>query len=265
VNFKANDTIGCTPVCVSFQDLSTIATGGQNTHWAWIVGDGSPVNSSENFDHCYTNTSVFSAAHYSVILTVTSDSGCVSSATKNNYITVFPNPDAIFTVDPQTASIINPVIDINDLSTGATAWKWNFGDTATSYNANPLSHTYADTGTYIIRLITSTTYGCYDTAYQTVIIDPDFEFYIPNAFTPNGDGKNDTFTGKGIFIKEYEMMIFDRWGNLIFYTDDLNKPWDGRANHGADMAQRDVYVYVVNLTDIKNKKHNYKGTVTLVR
>ena len=114
-------------------------------------------------------------------------------------------------------------------------------------------------------MITSTQYGCIDTTYITVIIEPDFAFYIPNAFSPNDDGINDTFNGKGIFIKDYEMMIYDRWGNLIFYTNDINKPWDGKANQGADMAQRDVYIYVVNLTDILRKKHSYKGTVTLVR
>ena len=61
------------------------------------------------------------------------------------------------------------------------------------------------------------------------------------------------------------MSIYDRWGNLIFFTDNINNPWDGKANHGADMAQRDVYIYVVQVTDYRNKKHNYRGTVTLVR
>jgi len=108
-------------------------------------------------------------------------------------------------------------------------------------------------------------YSCVDSTYKTVTIEPEFLFYIPNAFTPNDDGINDYFSGKGIFIKEYEMMIFDRWGNLIFYTDDINKPWDGRANHGTEIAQRDVYVYTVKITDINRKKHSYKGTVTLER
>jgi gliding motility-associated-like protein len=144
-------------------------------------------------------------------------------------------------------------------------WNWNFGDLSSSTIFGPPPHTYADTGTFTITLITSTQHGCIDTTYQTITIEPDFVFYIPNSFSPDGDGTNDTFTGKGMFIKDYQMMIYDRWGNLIFFTDDINKPWDGKANHGNDVAQRDVYVYVVDLTDIKRKKHNYKGIVTLIR
>ena len=104
-----------------------------------------------------------------------------------------------------------------------------------------------------------------DTAYETVIIEPDFLFFIPNAFTPDGDGINDSFSGKGIFIRKYEMMIFDRWGNTIFFSDNIDKVWDGTSNHGTEIAQRDVYIYSFKITDYNQRKHSYKGIVTLVR
>jgi gliding motility-associated-like protein len=264
VKFVADKTVGCSPLCLAFSDSSSVA-GSSITNWTWTIGDGSAVTHSQNFDHCYKNISVDSNARYTVTLRATSDSGCFSTLTKNNYITVYPNPKAIFGVQPQSTTIEEPLITITDLSEGGSSWKWNFGDQSTANIFSPLPHTYNDTGSYTITLITSTQYGCIDTTYKTVIIEPDFAFYIPNAFSPNDDGINDTFNGKGIFIKDYEMMIYDRWGNLIFYTNDINKPWDGKANQGADMAQRDVYIYVVNLTDILRKKHSYKGTVTLVR
>ncbi len=265
VNFTANDTAGCGPLCIIFQNTSSILTG-FNTQWLWNFEDGSPTNNSQSdVHHCYKNDSLFSVVTFSPVLTVVSDSGCSTTKTKNNYITVYPNPNASFGVQPQTTIIIDPVISIINLSVGATVWNWNFGDTTTSSIQHPLSHTYKDTGTYHITLIVSNQYSCFDTAYQTIIVDPDFIFYIPNAFTPDGDGTNDAFTGKGIFIKEFEMSIYDRWGNFIFFTDDIKVPWDGKANHGAEIAQRDVYVYVVVVTDYKNKKHNYRGIVTLVR
>ena len=90
-------------------------------------------------------------------------------------------------------------------------------------------------------------------------------FYIPNAFSPNDDGLNDSFGGKGLFISTFEMMIFDRWGNLIFFSDDIDKPWDGRANHGTEIAQGDVYIYSVKIINLRKEKHVYKGIVTLVR
>ena len=103
-----------------------------------------------------------------------------------------------------------------------------------------------------------------DTTIQNVIIEPSFTFYIPNAFTPNNDGVNDFFSGQGIFIKEYKMSIFDRWGNFIFYTEDIEKPWDGKINHGDVLAEQDTYIYTVEVTDFKKNKHRYKGIVTLV-
>lgn len=265
VTFNVNDTIGCEPLCVSFLNSSSITTG-SIAQWLWGFGDGSSATISQDLFHCYSNESVFSPNFFNVTVTATSDSGCVTTVSKNNYITVYPAPDASFTVLPQTTTITNPVISITDLSTGADHWNWNFGDGSdTSSVLSPSPYTYADTGTYVVTLITSTQYNCIDTAYQTVIIEPDFLFYIPNAFTPDGDGINDSFSGRGIFIKKYEMTIFDRWGNLIYKTDDIDKPWDGKANHGGEIAQAEVYVYVVEAIDLKDRKHKYKGIVTLLR
>ena len=90
-------------------------------------------------------------------------------------------------------------------------------------------------------------------------------FYIPNTFTPDNDGMNDNFSGKGLFIKNYEMTIFDRWGNQLYRTFDIYKPWDGKTNKGNEIAPTDVYIYSIKVTDFKMKKHNYRGIVTLVR
>ncbi|MCE9539317.1 MAG: PKD domain-containing protein, partial [Bacteroidetes bacterium] len=262
VLFTANDTVGCEPLCIGFQDLSYIASG-INVQWTWDFGEG---NTASDPNHCYNNGSVVLPEFFSVTLTVTSDSGCISTLSKNNYITVYPNPNAGFAVAPQTAVITNPVISIIDASEGANFWTWNFGDGSDTVSAfNPLPHTYADTGTYTIMLVTSNQFSCLDTSYQTVIIEPDFLFYIPNAFTPNDDGVNDTFSGRGLVITKYEMTIFDRWGNLVFFSDNIDKPWDGRVNHGTEIAQGEVYIYSFKVTDFNMKKHEYKGVVTLVR
>ena len=264
VKFSANDTIGCELLCVYLLDVSQIQNG-TNALWFWDAGDGSPSGSGSEFQHCYTNSLVSSPVSYNVTLTVTSDSGCTSILTKTNYITVYPKPEADFAAQPMVTTILNPVIALSDSSLGAAAWSWNFGDQSIASVYNPPSHEYTDTGHYTIELLVTSLYGCVDTAYETVIIEPDFAFYVPNAFTPNDDGVNDTFTGKGVFIMEYEMIIYDRWGNMIYYTDNINKPWDGKANYGDEMAQRDVYIYVIKVTDIKSNKHKYRGTVTLVK
>ena len=261
VNFTTNKDAGCEPLFVSFQNSSSILTG-NNTMSVWDFGDGSIASDS---NHLYDNTSNFLPEFFNINLTVTSDSGCVSTLTKNNFITVYPIPNAAFTVMPQIATITNPVISIKNLSIGANFWTWNFGDSDTSQVINPIPHTYADTGTYYITLITGNQYGCFDSALQTIVIEPDFMVYIPNAFTPNNDDVNDFFTAKGEFIEYFEMSIFDRWGNLIFFSDNINKPWNGKANRGNEISQDDVYIYSIMINDFKKTKHKYKGIVTLLK
>jgi len=267
VTFSAPITSGCEPLCVNFTDNSTVA-GGAIATWAWSFGDGNTAitNAPTN---CYAV-----AGSYNVTLTVTSTlGGCSSTSTVNNYITVHPTPNADFSV-PLVTSIINPTISYTDESTVSTGfisgWAWNFGDyfssnaDTTSTLQNP-THTFTEAGTYCASLTVTSNFGCTDNTQICIVIDPEFTFFIPNAFSPNGDGVNDDFYGKGDYIKKFEMLIYDRWGNLIFFADDVTKHWDGTVNHGKEIAQEDVYVYVVKIIDHKDKKHKYTGTVTIVK
>ena len=263
-SFTATDTAGCEPLCLSLQNASFVP-GGAVANWLWDFGDNTQNSSSQDVLHCYYNDTILIPRFFSPTLTVASDSGCVSILTKNNYIAVFPGPIAQFTVSPQTATSTYPLINIINSTIGANAWNWNFGDLQTDSIYNPAPHIYADTGSYIITLIASTQYNCLDTAYQTIIVEPEFLVYIPNAFTPNDDGINDTFIAKGMFITDFEMNIFDRWGNLIYKTNSIDKPWYGKANNGNQPAQSDVYIYSIKIIDFQSKKHIYRGTVTTIR
>jgi gliding motility-associated-like protein len=132
-------------------------------------------------------------------------------------------------------------------------------------------HVFTDTGTYVVTQIVVSQYGCVD-SIKHVLETKDYTFYIPNAITPNGDGKNEFFFGKGIGITQYEMWIFDRWGNLIFYCNVNGLPqsepcqWDGTVKGGSGIiVQQDVYVWKVHLTNVFNNTYNYIGTVTVVK
>ncbi len=260
VNFSADKAAGCPVLCVNFTDLSTVA-GGAVTKWSWNFGNGS-TSTSRQPQNCYTKS-----GNYSVYLTATSNNGCRSTDTIKNMITVFPTPVAAFTTNPSSTTIVNPTINYIDKSIGAANWLWSFGDTtetSVSTLENP-THTFANEGTYCAKLIVANLEGCLDSATSCVVIGPEFDFFVPNAFTPNGDGVNDTFNGKGIGINQYEMIVFDRWGNLIFTTYDLSVGWNGTANGGDQICQQDVYVYKIVLTDVFNVQHNYIGHITLVK
>jgi gliding motility-associated-like protein len=106
---------------------------------------------------------------------------------------------------------------------------------------------------------------CADTVTHCLIIDPDFTLYIPNAFTPNGSGLNDEFFVKGENVDKFEMQIYDRWGNLIFRTEDMTEHWKGTVKGGSTICPIDTYVYIINIKDKVGEKHQYIGHVTIVK
>ncbi len=258
------DTAGCEDFFAQFTGLSNIA----GTTFSWNFGDGSGSATGTNVNHVYPTP-----GSYNVTLTATTPSGCVSSATNTSFIDVFPGPTAGFSFSPNPATASSPLVAFTDQSTGATSWLWDFIYTNpqtglyTGTDQNP-NFIYPNTGVYVVQQVVTNSFGCTDTAYNNVEVVPEYVFYIPNAFTPtNHDGTNDTFGPKiiGYDIDTYEMMIFDRWGNLIYKTTDLNKGWDGRANGGDKIAQIDVYVWKVNVDDFAGSAHEYVGTVTIVK
>ncbi len=262
-NFVSANTTGCAPLCTRFIDASSVATGSISS-WKWNFGDGSSDSTSQNPFHCYSL-----AGMYSVSLSVKSSNGCSSSLTYTNMINAKANPVADFKTTPNSTSLLEPNVTFNDQSTGgANYWLWNFGDgvSLSFFNPNP-THTYPSDmpGTYNAQLIVRNTDGCYDTTTQDIVVNPVFTFYIPNAFSPNEDGKNDVFKSKGVGIKEFEIYIFDRWGNMIFYADDINKGWDGKTNNGLEISQEEVYVYKVRLRDVYDEIHKYIGSITIVK
>lgn len=260
--FTQTDTVGCENLCIDFTDTSTVSLG-TITKWEWNFGDGTK-SLSKSPTKCYTSAGV-----YSINLKVTSDKGCRDSTLGNSTITIYPNPTAEFSTNPTTTTILNPVVDFTDLSSNdAIQWLWYFGDgdSLKPNQPNP-RHTYPDEAeaSYTARLIIENQYGCRDTVEHDIFVGTNWTFFVPDAFSPNGDNINDSFNGKGINLTNYDMMIFDRWGTLIFRSRSLTTPWDGKANNGTDMAQQDVYVYKISFNDVFGKPHRFVGHVTLVR
>jgi gliding motility-associated-like protein len=202
-------------------------------------------------------------------VTGTGGNGCASTATST--ATVNPVPLAGIIAAPNPTSVFKPIVNFNDNSIGdVVKWKWSFGDykKSTSAQKNP-SFTYPDTiGHYDVRLIVTNQYGCVDTTWTTIYVKGEFSFFIPNTFTPNGDGVNDGFTpkGTGIDVTDYDLWIFDRWGNMIWHTDDWGQTWDGHAHHGENVAQIDTYVWKVHVREADTHiVHNYIGHVNIVK
>ena len=189
-------------------------------------------------------------------------------------IAAVPAPPFIsnFNATPLVTTIFNTNVIFTDVSTGAQQYVWDFGDPNSgadnaSSDQNP-THEFPseEPGTYTVWLVTTNILGCKDSVSKEVIIKGDYVLFAPNAFTPNGDGLNETFFPKGIGIDEsnFKFMIFDRWGDLIFNTNNIEEPWDGRANDGKKMAQIDTYVWKIETYDDNGVEHEYVGKITLI-
>ncbi len=247
---------GCAPLCVNF-----VNTTGSSGSYSWSFGDGA-IGAGATPNHCF-NT----AGNYPVTLTLTDGNGCTNTA--NAMVMVYPVPTAAFYTTPSQASTLEPNISFFDNSGGAVivGWNWNFGDMqqSTSTQQNPM-FTYADAGSYNVQLQVTSDHGCTSIATQVITIDEEYAIYVPNAFSPNADGSNDVFMAKGEGIKEFSMYIFDRWGNEVFYSDKIEKGWDGTMrSKSEEVVQEDVYVWKIELKNNKGTPKSLSGVVSVVK
>ncbi len=259
ITVTPDDASGCEAHCVTFTGTSTPAA----QTILYDFGDNTTDNTLSP-THCYQT-----AGLYDVTFDVTDIYGCHSTITYQNMIEVYPTPTPGFVVSPQTTSILAPVITFTPNCINCDTTNYWMGDSVDTYVSNlalPFTFEYQDPGTYWIVQEVVSQYGCTAIDSEFVIIEPDFSFFAPNTFTPNEDGHNDIFYGYGLGIDNstYQMLIFDRWGNLIFVSNDINKGWDGTRN-GGPIAQIDTYVWQVRFKDEMDKPHKYMGHVNLIR
>ena len=184
---------------------------------------------------------------YSVV--ILDSNNCEVSGEIN--IPLIPGPTAEFLTRSKPEEIIDPYALFDNQSSLAVSYEWHFGDGYESYEEFP-EHEYRDTaGTFLVQLIARNdpAYGCADTAWQYVDVAPYFTFYVPNTFTPDGDGMNDEFGPQGNHFdyETYRMTIYDRWGSEVFKTDNPEYWWDGSNRRTEKQVKDGVYVYVFEI------------------
>jgi gliding motility-associated-like protein len=255
-HFQADTAKGCQPLTVSFTNTSTYGAG---TDFTWYFGNGDTLHAL-NALYTYQDTGT-----YNITLVAATTSGCVgtSSTTVNGLVTVYPGPKAGFVASPAHTNIYYSEITFTDTSKNVTVQTVSLGD-GTLLTSLPPTHDYSNYGTYVITQIALSSNGCSDTATQTIVIDPDFVFYVPNTFTPNGDIHNETFKAVTFAVSDFSMIIFDRWGREVFSSTDPTQGWDG--NWRGKKCPEDVYVYKIQFTSNTDlSTHTVSGHVNLMR
>ena len=256
--------------CVGAVTTFTDTVGSNVTSWVWDFGD---FTSGAGPDPSHTYGA---AGTYNVSLIIADNNNCTDTIIVP--VAVNPLPIANFSATPQITTILNPIIVFIDSSLPPTpasivSWSWDYGDFTSSTDTNSThEHEYVDTGLFSVVLSVVNQFGCSSQKVRIIDINPEFMIHMPNTFTPNGDGINEVFPraidgqfpGLGL-EKEFEMFIYDRWGDLIFKTNDIRVPWDGKVNKGRKLAQEDVYVWIVHASDHEGIRHQLVGHVSLIR
>lgn len=272
IAFGIQPGLQCVPFEAHFIDSSFAET---QIYYQWDFGDGFG-STDANPVHTYTQV-----GNYNVQLVIRTDAGCIDTLTlmKPDLVNVRPNPVAGFTVDPDYTDICNSHIQFTDASSGANQWFYWYDDgTAFSMDQNPV-HTYLEDGRHYPYQIVTNEFGCKDTARSELYIEP-FTVYAPNTFTPDGDEFNNTFLPIVYLpVERWKLQIFNRWGELIFETLDVNQAWDGSMNGGSftksatstnsngNLVQDGTYLWKLTFVSCEpiNPERIVTGHVTLIK
>ena len=240
----------CPGSAISFTDKST-STIKPITNWNWNFGDGTTSAAQDN-THVYTH-----GGTYNVMLISENVKSCIDTSVVQVYIESF-KPSA----GDDTIIVKGESIQFN--ATGGSQYLWTpslyLNDTTIS---NPLGY-YPDTGVFYYTLNVESENGCKGSDTIKVWVVNQAEFFIPTGFSPNGDGNNDIFRPIAVGYRSIKYFkVFDRWGEMVYYGQNLLEGWDGTYNH--KKAELGTYFWEINYTDRFGKESFMKGDVTLIR
>ncbi|MEN9304672.1 MAG: hypothetical protein RL264_3101 [Bacteroidota bacterium] len=256
--FTTNLTQGCAPLNVTL----AITNPSVNTTYTWTIngnnaGTGASISPTLTSEACY-NVSVQA-----------NENNCIGNATQNNLICVQLNPIVNFTSSPNEITNNPQTVTFNNSGSNSLNYNWNFGDGQTSTDFSP-SHVYSNVnGGITVVLSGSTTFGCIGTASLFIPFKDESVFYVPNTFTPDGDEFNQTWRpvfSKGFDPYNFNVYVFDRWGELIWENHDYRVGWDGTNGGKGRKAPEGIYTWRIEYKPQENdKKVIVVGHINLIR
>lgn len=260
-SFEANLSSGCFPLQVEFTGLTinpgTIASAN------WEFGDGSSSSDVHTTSHTYEEI-----GFYSVSYSIVTEYGCAFEFTEDSLIRVGPWPIAEFAADPWEQTLPGNRVAFTNYSLGAVQYQWDFAGLDTSADFEPEFYFPEQGGEYAVELTATNEWGCSDSvAYYIWLID-DFALYVPNAFSPDNDGQNDAWQiiGQDVDPSHYHARVWDRWGQLVFESRDLEEVWIGDFQGGSHYVQTETFGYVIEARSLSTAaEHTIRGYVTVLR
>lgn len=249
---------GCAPVEVTFTN-----SNGDEGAYVWEFGNGGTSQIAEPDPVLYDVS-----GEYAITLSVTSPAGCVGDTTLAGGLAIYTRPEAAFTFGPPNLNTDSPDAYFQNQSLGANAYNWQFDELGNSTEVSPhLTFPSALEGLYTVCITAYASENCYDTACAEIPVPMGAGLFVPNAFSPDGDGINEMFLPFVSGLKEegYEFLIFDRWGQAVFSTSRMGEGWDGNFGDGSP-TPIGVYVWkLIGRERYGTGRVDRTGHVTLVR
>lgn len=256
---------GCEPLSTYFIFPKTQSQTPLNPtfSWKWYFNgsNSNNENGSGGSTHQNINKNYTVAGNNNVKVEMVLSNGKICFS-KNQNISVFQQALANFTYLPRQIDIVEPDVQFTNQSTGATDYKWTFGDGGNDTQEDPI-HTYNDTGDFIVTLISTNINGCNDTTFQKLKVLDIYRIFIPEAFSPNSDEHNTIWQPSYTSILTCEVTIYNRWGEKIYFSNDNTGKWDGTYNGMG--CEQGAYYYHLKVRDNRKKWHYYSGMITLIR
>lgn len=252
--FTKPDEIACAPYALTFTNLSS-SSG--NIQYYWEFGDGQ-VSTDIDPTTVYAAAGVYDVTLYGIV-----DDGCTdtSSITYPSYVEVYSSPIAGIDADRYLASPYDPVIEFYNQSINYSSFEFHVEDQTSSIS--PFAHTFVNSGIHYPYIVAYNDEGCSDTASVRIEITAEETIFIPNAFTPNGDGKNDQMELNLFDLDQFVFRIFNPSGVVIYETTDPQGVWD--ASYRGQIVPDGVYVYQLEYLDLKKIPEVLRGTITVLR
>lgn len=261
VSFFADPDSGCDPLTVKFTNTTDpIYLSGD---CQWDLGDGSAgLNACDTLVHVYNEP-----GWYNVTLEVATPQGCTDHFTLQGAVLVDPAPTADFIWTPNIGTLENSTLLFTAEDPHATVFSWDFGADSSAQRQVAHGFPHVFSGEYPVCLKVADRYGCTDSICQTVTVTIPL-LYTPNAFTPDGNGFNEVFlpVASGMVVEDHELMIFDRWGQMVFDSTDPSLGWNGALNNSGEVLPVGVYNWrLVERPVGSSDKKDWFGTVTLLK
>jgi gliding motility-associated-like protein len=260
--FTPDKLNGCAPLTIVFNNN----TNPNSDNVIWNFGDGTIETLSSNTE---TITHTFNQIGCFDIQLTSTTNGCTNTLLKSQYICTFETAIADFSSNKFETSLIDPTFTFINNSINAGIYTWDFGDESTSDEENPI-HEYANQpDTYLVTLIANNSNNCPDSTTISVKVNDELVYFIPNSFTPDEDDVNKNFTPiftSGFDPYNFELLIFNRWGQIVFESHDASIGWNGKMGVDGPDCQDGTYTWKIVFSENTTKKtKEIIGHVNLIR